>query len=119
MKDGGLTERHALPVVAMSASSLRYQSAPDRNIALRSSILSLAHRHRRYGAGMIISSCGNADLWSITSVSSDLIEMPSCRCASVNARRVRWVNANRSHVLALPTKSGPWILYSTVVLIHE
>ena len=53
MKDGGLTERHALRVVAMSASSLRYQSAPDRNIALRSSILSLAHRHRRYGAGMI------------------------------------------------------------------
>ena len=28
-------------------------SAPDRNIALRSSILSLAHRHRRYRAGMI------------------------------------------------------------------
>ncbi len=53
MKDGGLTERHALRVVAMSASSLRYQSAPDRNIALRSSILALAHRHRRYGAGMI------------------------------------------------------------------
>ena len=53
MKDGGLTERHALRVVAMSASSLRYQSAPDRNRALRSSILSLAHRHRRYGAGMI------------------------------------------------------------------
>lgn len=53
MKDGGLTERYALRVVAMSASSLRYQSAPDCNIALRSSILSLAHRHRRYGAGMI------------------------------------------------------------------
>jgi putative transposase len=53
IKDGGLTERHALRVVAMSASSLRYQSAPDRNIALRSSILSLAYRHRRYAAGMI------------------------------------------------------------------
>jgi putative transposase len=53
MKDRGLTERHALRVIRMSASSLRYQPAPDRNAALRESILSLAHRHRRYGAGMI------------------------------------------------------------------
>lgn len=49
----GLTERHALRVVRMSASSLRYRSAPDRNLALRERIRSLAHRHRRYGAGMI------------------------------------------------------------------
>ena len=53
MKVGGLTEHHALRVVAMSASSLRYQSSPDRNMALRSSILSLEHRHRRYRACMI------------------------------------------------------------------
>ena len=31
----------------------RYQPAPDRNQALREQILALAHRHRRYGAGMI------------------------------------------------------------------
>ena len=37
----------------MSASSLRYQPAPDRNVALREAIMALAHRHRRYGAGMI------------------------------------------------------------------
>ena len=37
----------------MSASSLRYQPAPDRNVALREDIVTLAHRHRRYGAGMI------------------------------------------------------------------
>lgn len=53
MRGQGLTERHALRVVGMSASSLRYQPAPDRNVALRKSILALAHRHRRYGAGMI------------------------------------------------------------------
>ena len=53
MTDRGMTERHALRVVAMSASSLRYQPAPDRNVDLRESILALAHRHRRYGAGMI------------------------------------------------------------------
>jgi transposase InsO family protein len=53
MQGRGLTERHALRVVGMSASSLRYQPAPDRNVALRKSIVALAHRHRRYGAGMI------------------------------------------------------------------
>lgn len=49
----GLSERRALVVVQMSASALRYRPAPDRNAGLRERILSLAHRHRRYGAGMI------------------------------------------------------------------
>lgn len=53
MGDQGLSERHALRVMAMSASSLRYRPAPDRNGALREAIVTLAHRHRRYGAGMI------------------------------------------------------------------
>ena len=53
MTTQGLTERHALRVVRMSASSLRYQPAPDRNLALREKIKTLAHRHQRYGAGMI------------------------------------------------------------------
>jgi len=37
----------------MSASALRYQPAPDRSETLRERIVALAHRHRRYGAGMI------------------------------------------------------------------
>ena len=49
----GLTERRALAVVRMSASSLRYRLAPDQNASLRARIVALAHRHRRYGAGMI------------------------------------------------------------------
>jgi putative transposase len=49
----GLSERHALRVVGMSASAYRYQPAPDRNHAMREQIVTLAHRHRRYGAGMI------------------------------------------------------------------
>lgn len=49
----GLSERRALAVVKMSPSSLRYEPAPDRNAALRARIIALAHRHRRYGAGMI------------------------------------------------------------------
>lgn len=49
----GLSERHALRIVGMSASAYRYQPAPDRNQPLREQIVVLAHRHRRYGAGMI------------------------------------------------------------------
>ena len=53
MVERGLSERQALAVAGMSASSLRYVPAPDPNVALRARIVSLAHRHRRYGAGMI------------------------------------------------------------------
>lgn len=49
----GLSERGALRVLQMSATALRYVPAPDRNEALRARIIALAHRHRRYGAGMI------------------------------------------------------------------
>lgn len=48
-----LSERHALRIVGMSASAYRYQPVPDNNHALREQIIALAHRHRRYGAGMI------------------------------------------------------------------
>lgn len=37
----------------MNASALRYVPAPDRDVALRARIGALAHRYRRYGAGMI------------------------------------------------------------------
>ena len=53
MRTKGLSERKALRIVGMSASSLRYRPRPDRNVALRRQIIDLAHRHRRYGAGMI------------------------------------------------------------------
>lgn len=49
----GVSERRALQVARMSASALRYQPRPDRNGPLREEILALAHRHRRYGAGLI------------------------------------------------------------------
>jgi len=49
----GSTERRALAVMHMSASSLRYEPAPDRNVTLRQKIVALAQRHRRYGAEMI------------------------------------------------------------------
>lgn len=53
MVDRGLSERHVLRVVGMSASAYRYQPVPDKNVSLREQIVALAHRHGRYGAGMI------------------------------------------------------------------
>ena len=53
MVERGLSERRALAVVGMSASAVRYTPVPDRNADLRVRIVALAHRHRRYGAGMI------------------------------------------------------------------
>jgi len=53
MTERGLSERRALGIIGMSASALRYAPAPDRNSALRARIVALAHRHRRYGVGMI------------------------------------------------------------------
>jgi transposase InsO family protein len=49
----GLAERRGLAIAGMSASSLRYQPRPDRNVELRARIVDLAQRHRRYGVGMI------------------------------------------------------------------
>ena len=49
----GLSERRALTVVRMSAAAWRYEPRPDRDGGLRDRIVALAHRHRRYGAGMI------------------------------------------------------------------
>jgi transposase InsO family protein len=59
----GLSERHALRVVGMSASAYRYQPAPDRNQTLKDQIVALAHRHRRYGAGMIYLKLRQAGQW--------------------------------------------------------
>lgn len=53
MTSRGLSERRSLQVIGMSASSSRYQAAPDRNEALREQITTLAQRHRRYSSGMI------------------------------------------------------------------
>jgi putative transposase len=53
MTPHGLSQRQALRLVGMSASSFRYQPAADRNEGLRERIVQLAQRHRRYGAGMI------------------------------------------------------------------
>ena len=53
LMDRGLSEQRSLAVMRTSASALRYVPRPDRNVALRERILALAHRHKRYGVGMM------------------------------------------------------------------
>lgn len=53
MVSRGLSERRALRAIDMSPSAYRYQPAADRNCVLKEKIITLAQRHRRYGAGMI------------------------------------------------------------------
>jgi putative transposase len=53
MRTRRLTERRNVAIAGMSASSLRYQLRPDRNVALRARIVALAQRYRRYGVSMI------------------------------------------------------------------
>lgn len=53
MKSRGMTERHALRVMRMSASALRYVPRPDGNGPLREQIVTMAQRYRRYGSQMI------------------------------------------------------------------
>jgi putative transposase len=53
MQTKGLSQRRCLGVVSMSASSLRYEPRADRNVPLREKIVTLAQRHKRYGASMI------------------------------------------------------------------
>lgn len=49
----GASERRALAVIGMSSSALRYYPRQDRSGEIRKRIGALAHRHRRYGVGMI------------------------------------------------------------------
>lgn len=49
----GASERHVLAASSMSAGALCYCPREDRNGELRERIVASAHRHRRYGMGMI------------------------------------------------------------------
>lgn len=53
MVEKGSSEWRAQTVLRMSGSALRYEPRIDNNVELREQIAALAHRHRRYGVGMI------------------------------------------------------------------
>ena len=53
LQDRGLSERQALRLVGMSASTLRYQPRDDGNGRLRERLTELAGQHRRHGYRML------------------------------------------------------------------
>lgn len=60
----GLSERRALRLVGMSASTLRYEPRDDGNAALRERLKELAGQHRRHGYRMLHSRL-QIDGWAI------------------------------------------------------
>ena len=60
----GLSERQALRLVGMSASTLRYQPRDDGNESLRERLKELAGQHRRHGYRMLHSRL-RIDGWAI------------------------------------------------------
>lgn len=53
MVEKALSERRALVVARMSASTQRYELRPDHNVEKREQVAVAAHRHRNCGVGMI------------------------------------------------------------------
>ena len=53
LKGLGLSERQALRLVGMSASTLRYKPRDDGNAGLRERLKELAGQHRRHGYRML------------------------------------------------------------------
>lgn len=53
MVEIGIRQRLTLAVVHVSASTLRYEPKPDRNVELHEQIATLAQRRQRYGAGLL------------------------------------------------------------------
>ena len=98
----------------MSASALRYQSPPDHNEALRERIVALAHRHRRYGAGMIylkVRQAGELVNHKRVSVSTRRL---GCKENAASVRRLLRLSGSPSADLVQPTRFGQWILCLTV-----
>ena len=64
LQDRGLSERQALKLVGMSASTLRYEPRDDGNGRLRERLTELAGQHRRHGYRMLHSRL-RIDGWAI------------------------------------------------------
>jgi hypothetical protein len=109
----GLTERRALAVMAMSASSLRYEPRPDQNVALRARIVALAQRHRRYGSPMIylkLRQAGEIINHKRVERLYGLEKLHISISSVAGARRYRLPIGSLSCVPAAATRSGPWTL---------
>jgi len=113
MVSRGLSERRVLRVIRMSASALRYQSAPDRNEALRERIVALAHRHRRYGAGMFYLKLRQAGEQVNHKRVERLYAAAQLQVNAANARRFPRLSGCPLAALVPTIRSGQWILCLT------
>ncbi len=92
----------------MSASSLRYQPAPDRNAVLRETIVALAHRHRRYGDGMIYLKLRQRGLVVNHKRVERLYTEARLQVQRLKRKKVPVASASPWCVPTPPTRSGPW-----------
>ena len=91
----GLSERRALTVVRMSAAALRYVPRPDADPRLRDRIVALAHRRRRYGAGMIYLKLRQEGRVVKHKGAIGAARRRVCRSGAGAARRCRWPIVSR------------------------
>lgn len=112
MTHGGLSETRALRVIGMSASTYRYQPAPDRNHS-REEIVALAQRHRRYGSGMIYLKLRQSGMIVNHKRVERLYAQENRKCAAVSERRCPLRNVSRWAGRRRPTRYGRWLLYLT------
>jgi hypothetical protein len=113
MMGRGLSERRALAVVQMSASALRYEPRPDRNVVLRERILALAQRHQRYGVGMIHLKLRQAGMLVNYKRVERLYQEARLQVRAANGRRLLRANASHCCGPRQPTRFGPWTSCST------
>jgi hypothetical protein len=102
----GLSERRPLTVAHMSAATLRYVARPDPDPGLRERIVALAHRHRRYGAGMIYLKLRQEG--RRVNHKREIASTPRrvYRSGGVAARKCRWPTDSRSPGRTDRTTSG-------------
>ena len=103
MVDRGLSERRALAIVAMSAAAFRYVPRPDANGELRERILALAHRHTRYGAGLIYLKLRQAGL-RVNHKRVDRVYAEAC--LQVKRRRRKKVPVMDRQPLTIPARAN-------------
>jgi transposase InsO family protein len=102
-----------LAIAGMSASSLRYEPRPDRNVALRTRIVALAQRHRRYGVGMIhlkLRQAGEAVNYKRV---ERLYRLERLHIRRRRRKKTRCRSASHSSAPVRRTRSGRWTSSST------
>lgn len=109
----GMSQRRALAVVRMSASSYRYEPKADRSVELRERILVLAQRYERYGVGMIYLKLRQAGVLVNYKRVERLYQEAKLQVRRRSGRRCRWANGSRCCGQIAPTRSGRWTSCST------